>query len=88
MEEIYQEPPQFDKKILLEIVRTKMPFGKYSGTLIADLPISYLEWFLRKGGFPKGRLGDLLSTTYEIKNNGLQEIIRKLKILANEKSRY
>lgn len=86
--EPYQEPPQFDKKLLIEIVKMKMPFGKYKGVLIADLPIYYLEWFLRKGGFPEGKLGMLMSTTYEIKNNGLQEIIVKLKKLANKDSRY
>lgn len=86
--EPYQEPPQFDKKLLIEIVKMKMPFGKYKGVLIADLPIYYLEWFLRKGGFPEGKLGMLMSTTYEIKNNGLQEIIVKLKMLANKDSRY
>lgn len=71
----------FDKTILLEMVKTKMPFGKYKGTVIADLPVSYLEWFLRKGGFPKSRLGNMMATTYEIKQNGLQEIIEKLKRL-------
>ncbi len=56
-----------------------MPFGKYNGTLISDLPVSYLEWFKRKGGFPKGKLGVLLETVYEIKLNGLEEILYKLK---------
>jgi uncharacterized protein len=79
--EAYKEPPQFDKKLLLEIVRMRMPYGKYKGILIADIPIFYLEWFLRKGGFPPGKLGVLMATTYEIKNNGLQEIITKLKTL-------
>ncbi|KPM50050.1 DUF3820 family protein [Jiulongibacter sediminis] len=74
-----EELPGFDKKILLEIVTKRMPFGKYKGTLIADIPIFYLEWFLRKGGFPDGKLGVWLATTYEIKNNGLQEIIETLK---------
>ena len=74
-----ENQPGFDKEVLLEIVRMKMPFGKYKGTLIADLPIFYLEWFLRKGGFPPGKLGVLMATTYEIKNNGLQEIIDTLK---------
>ncbi len=58
-----------------------MPFGKYSGTLLSDLPVSYLEWFKRKGGFPKGKLGVLLETVYEIKLNGLEEILYKLKKL-------
>ncbi len=68
-----------DKEILLSLVRDKMPFGKYKGTLLADLPVSYLEWFQRKGGFPAGRLGMQLATVYEIKQNGLQEIIIELK---------
>lgn len=77
-----EELPGFDKKILLDIVTKRMPFGKYKGTLIADIPIFYLEWFLRKGGFPEGKLGVWLATTYEIKNNGLQEIIETLKKMA------
>lgn len=64
---------------LKEIVLTKMPFGKYHGTLLCDLPVSYLEWFVAKGGFPAGKLGQLLSTVYEIKLNGLEEIIYQLK---------
>lgn len=69
----------FDKQILVDIVRTKMPFGKYGGTLLVDLPVSYLEWFLRKGGFPPGKLGKQMATVYEIKHNGLQEILFELK---------
>jgi hypothetical protein len=71
-----------DPQLLLELVKTKMPFGKYEGTLLSDLPVSYLEWFKRKGGFPKGKLGMLLETVYEIKLNGLDEILYKLKKLA------
>ncbi|WP_447641569.1 MULTISPECIES: DUF3820 family protein [Chitinophagaceae] len=68
-----------DPNILNEIVRVKMPFGKYKDTLVCDLPVNYLEWFVRKGGFPKGKLGMLLETVYTIKLNGLDEIIYKLK---------
>ncbi|MBS1570849.1 MAG: DUF3820 family protein [Bacteroidetes bacterium] len=68
-----------DTKILEEIVVAKMPFGKYKGTIIADLPISYLEWFLRKGGFPPGKLGMQLHTIYEIKLNGLEELLKPIK---------
>lgn len=64
---------------LKEIVTTKMPFGKYQGYLLCDLPVSYLEWFVGKGGFPAGKLGQLLSTVYEIKLNGLEDIIKVLK---------
>lgn len=69
----------FNPELLTAIVRTKMPFGKYEGRLVCDLPVSYLEWFVNKGGFPPGKLGQLLSTVYEIKINGLEEIILQLK---------
>lgn len=72
---------QPDPTLLPELVKMKMPFGKFQGTLLADLPVSYLEWFKRKGGFPNGRLGVLLETVYEIKLNGLEEILYKLKKL-------
>lgn len=68
-----------DPNLLAEMVRMKMPFGKYKDRLLCDLPVSYLEWFRRKGGFPKGKLGILLETVYEIKLNGLEEIIFRLK---------
>ncbi|MBF0597596.1 DUF3820 family protein [Faecalibacter rhinopitheci] len=66
-------------ELLKDIVTTKMPFGKHQGYLLCDLPVSYLEWFMSKGGFPKGKLGLQLSTVYEIKINGLEEIIYQLK---------
>lgn len=72
---------QPNPQLLIEIVKTPMPFGKYKGRLLCDLPVSYLEWFKRKEGFPKGKLGVLLDTVYEIKLNGLEEIIVKLKKL-------
>ncbi len=52
----------------------KMPFGKYQGTVLADLPVSYLEWFQRQG-MPKGKLGMQLATVYEIKLNGLTDLL-------------
>ncbi|MET3034462.1 DUF3820 family protein [Chryseobacterium sp. NRRL B-14859] len=61
-------------EILREICVVKMPFGKYEGTILADLPVSYLEWFNRKG-MPKGKLGMQLSTVYEIKLNGLMDLL-------------
>ncbi|UCA62202.1 DUF3820 family protein [Chryseobacterium rhizoplanae] len=61
-------------EILKEICVVKMPFGKYEGTVLADLPIRYLEWFHRSG-MPKGKLGMQLSTIYEIKINGLMELL-------------
>lgn len=62
-------------EILKEICIVKMPFGKYKNTVLADLPVSYLEWFVRNGGFPKGKLGMQLSTIYEIKINGLMDLL-------------
>jgi len=56
----------------------KMPFGKYKDTVLCDLPVSYLEWFQREG-FPKGKLGMLLATLYEIKINGLTYLLEPLK---------
>ncbi len=69
---------QGDPKILEKIVSTKMPYGKYKDTLICNLPVSYLEWFARKG-FPKGSVGILLQTMYEIKLNGLESLLKPLK---------
>ncbi|MGB6036627.1 MAG: DUF3820 family protein [Cryomorphaceae bacterium] len=65
--------------LLKEIITMKMPFGKFEGHFLSDLPVSYLEWFKRKGGFPKGKLGVLMETVYEIKLNGLDDILYELK---------
>ncbi len=65
-------------ELLLSLVQMKMPFGKYKDVLICNLPISYLEWFNRKG-FPAGKLGILLQTMYEIKLNGLEYLLKPLK---------
>jgi hypothetical protein len=67
-----------DSQVLIDIVKTKMPFGKYKGTLICDLPVYYLEW-LKNKGFPTGKMGMMLSTTYEIKTNGLAKILALVK---------
>lgn len=74
-----------NNEILREIITTPMPYGKYKGTIIADLPIYYLEWFSTQG-FPKGKLGMLLSTVFEIKTNGLQEIIDNFKQMMGDGS--
>jgi hypothetical protein len=55
----------------------RMPFGKYKDTFLYQLPVSYLEWFQRKG-FPEGKLGILLQTIYEIKLNGLEYLLQPL----------
>jgi uncharacterized protein len=73
------EDPQFDKQVLLDIVQFTMPYGKYKGVLLCDIPVHYLEWMISKGAMPKGKLGMQLHTVYEIKSNGLGEIIDGLK---------
>jgi hypothetical protein len=65
-------------EILLDLVKTEMPFGRYKGYLLCNLPVSYLEWFNRKG-FPNGKLGMQLQTMYEIKLNGLEHLLNPLK---------
>ncbi len=66
--------PQPQSEILTELFTQEMPFGKYKGRKIADLPTFYLEWFASKG-FPNGKLGMMLSTIYEIKINGLESLL-------------
>ncbi|MGB4844482.1 MAG: DUF3820 family protein [Ferruginibacter sp.] len=75
MKEFANQP---DPDLLMQLVKMKMPFGKYKDRLLCDLPVSYLEWFQRKG-FPKGKLGVLLETIYEIKINGLESLLGPLK---------
>jgi uncharacterized protein len=67
-----------DPQMLIELVKMQMPFGKFKGTVLCNLPVSYLEWFNRKG-FPQGKLGVLLQTLYEIKLNGLEYLLEPLK---------
>lgn len=64
----------------LELLLTQeMPFGKYKGRVIADLPGHYLNWFAR-AGFPKGELGGLLALMQEIDHNGLGDLLDPLRI--------
>ena len=60
------------------LVTREMPFGKYKGRLIADLPGHYLNWFAREG-FPKGEIGRLLALMQEIDHNGLKDILAPLR---------
>ena len=75
---MYYSPEKPDSEILLQLVIMEMPFGKYKGTLLCDLPVAYLEWFQRKG-FPNGKLGVLLATIYEIKLNGVDKLLKPLR---------
>jgi uncharacterized protein (DUF3820 family) len=72
------EEPKANPELLIQLVSMKMPFGKYKDRQLCDLPVSYLEWFQRKG-FPAGKLGILLQTIYEIKINGLEDLLRPIK---------
>ncbi len=69
-----------DGNMLREIVTMQMPFGKYKGTVLKNLPVSYLEWFARKG-FPKSKLGNLLQCLLEIKINGLEDLLREIECM-------
>lgn len=70
--------PEFDPQQLIKLFTTRMPFGKYKGRILFDLPEPYLVWFKQKG-FPEGKLGQMLETLYEIKANGLEELLQPLK---------
>ena len=66
-----------NQSFLLELVQYKMPFGKHKGQLIIHLPVPYLEWFAAKG-FPDGKLGQMLSTMHEIRQNDLMYLLKPL----------
>lgn len=66
-----------EQHILLELVKAEMPFGKYKGYKLVNLPEHYLVWFSRQG-FPKGKLGEQLALVHEIKINGLEYLLKPL----------
>ncbi len=68
----------FKKEDLMSIANFNMPFGKYQGRRLIDLPEDYLLWFAKKE-WPAGRLGFLMQLTLEVKINGLENIIEPLK---------
>ncbi len=63
---------------LTRLVTLRMPYGKYKGRLIADLPGNYLNWFAREG-FPPGEIGRLLNLMQEIDHNGLKSMLDPLR---------
>lgn len=76
-----------------DIAATRMPFGKFGpkhfpprGIPIYDLPVEYLAWFPRRGGFPKGRLGELLRMVHQMKVDGLDEVFDELRRRAGGKA--
>jgi hypothetical protein len=70
--------PLFDPQNLIDLAEARMPFGKYQGRLLIDLPEPYVVWFAGQG-FPKGKLGDQLRAIYEIKVNGLEYLFDPLR---------
>ena len=76
MKENTDQSPQPEQ--LLKLVSYRMPFGKYKGQLLIDLPEPYVVWF-SKQGFPKGELGVMLAMLFEIKLNGLEYLLKPLR---------
>ncbi|MCL3782252.1 hypothetical protein EMN47_17830 [Prolixibacteraceae bacterium JC049] len=72
-----------DPTLLKTLVTMKMPYGKYKGYILCDLPEPYLVWYHQKG-FPDGKLGMLLNTLYEIKLNGLEYLLHKIRKNPNQ----
>lgn len=69
-----------DREYLLKLANTKMPFGKYKGRFLVDIPEPYYVWFAKQG-FPKGELGEMLQIMNEIKINGLELLIKNIQDL-------
>lgn len=67
-----------DPQQMLDLVRMRMPFGKYKGRLLIDLPEPYVVWF-KQQGWPPGRLGERLALLYEVKLNGLEPMLEPLR---------
>lgn len=67
-----------DKQFLIDVSKMRMPYGKYKGTFLIDLPEHYVVWYHNKG-FPKGKMGQMLGLVYELKLNGLEDLIREIK---------
>ena len=67
-----------DPGLMLKLAQYKMPFGKYKGRLLIDLPEPYVVWFANKG-FPEGELGKLMAIVLEIKVNGLEYLFQPLR---------
>ena len=66
-----------DRQFLIDLAKMKMPFGKYQGRYLINLPEHYIVWYKNKG-FPAGKLGKQMELVYELQLNGLEDIIRKI----------
>ncbi len=79
------EEPLFDPQILIEMSWYKMPFGAHKGKFLSELPESYYIWFKRQG-FPNGKLGNYMSSVFDMKVNGIEGILRDTrKITVNDR---
>ena len=67
-----------DKQFLIDTAKMRMPFGKYKGVYLVDIPEYYLVWYKNKG-FPAGKLGKMMGLVYELQLNGLDDVLRKIK---------
>ena len=75
-----EESSSPDKRMLVDLTIERMPYGRYKGYVLCDLPEPYLVW-MSQNGFPEGRLGVMLASLYEIKLNGLEYLLRNIKKL-------
>ena len=66
-----------DRQFLIDLAKMKMPFGKFQGRFLIDLPEHYIVWYKNKG-FPNGKLGKQMELVYELQLNGLEDIVRKI----------
>ncbi|MBZ9730590.1 DUF3820 family protein [Salegentibacter sp. JZCK2] len=67
-----------NQKALLELAHAKMHFGKYKGYYLSDIPEYYLVWYRQKG-FPEGKLGQQMSEVFELKLNGMEQLLRDIR---------
>lgn len=72
----------YDPRLLIDVVKTRMPFGRYAGTPLLDLPEPYLVWFAQKG-LPAGKLGEMMRIVLEAKTNGLMHLFDPLRAAAD-----
>ena len=67
-----------DRQFLIDVSKMRMPFGKYKGRYLVDLPEHYIVWYKTKG-FPNGKLGKQMELVYELQLNGLEDMLREIR---------
>lgn len=67
-----------DHDFLVQTAKMKMPYGKYKGTYLSEIPEYYIVWYKNKG-FPEGKLGKMMELVYELQLNGIEDILRKIR---------